>query len=351
MTHTLFVMGLALLILPAVVGIAQVQKPGSGDPPQVEITNGPLRAKVYLPDAQNGFYRGTRFDWSGVVATLAYAGHNYYGPWVARLEPQVYDFEFRGAEIIGSPCSSAVGPVDEFKNGTSAVGFDEAKIGGTFIKIGVGVLRKQGAKYDPYTLYDIVDHGKWTVKTHADSVEFTQELADPASGYGYIYHKTVRLVAGKPQMVLEHRLKNTGRRALEGSVYNHNFLVLDGQTVGPDFSVAFPFPIHSPEPPSPQLAELRGKNFVYLKELTGKDVAAAPLEGFGGTAGDNEVRIENRRQGAGMLIRGNRPLASLYLWSIRSVLAVEPYVAYSIEPGQEFDWNVTYDYYTLGAAK
>jgi hypothetical protein len=23
--------------------------------------------KLYLPDAEHGFYRGTRFDWSGVV--------------------------------------------------------------------------------------------------------------------------------------------------------------------------------------------------------------------------------------------------------------------------------------------
>ena len=66
-------------------------------------------------------------------------------------------------------------------------------------------------RYDHSRTYTIVDAGKWTVKKHRDFVEFTQELTDAADGYGYIYQKTVRLVAGKPQMVIEHRLKNTGK--------------------------------------------------------------------------------------------------------------------------------------------
>ena len=38
--------------------------------PQAEISSGRLHAKLYLPDAQSGYYRGTRFDWSGVIAAL-----------------------------------------------------------------------------------------------------------------------------------------------------------------------------------------------------------------------------------------------------------------------------------------
>ena len=59
------------------------------------------------------------------------------------------------------------------------------------------------------------------------------------------------------------------------------------------------------------------------------------------------MRIENRHVGAGVVIRGDHPLTDMFLWSIRSVLAVEPYIKMEIEPGSEFDWNVRYDYYTL----
>ena len=109
--------------------------------------------------------------------------------------------------------------------------------------------------------------------------------------------KTVRLVAGKPEMVLEHRLKNTGRRAIQTSVYNHNFLVLDHQPPGPDFSLTVPFQIHSPQPPNKDLAEIRGNQFVYLKALANQDVVSTPMLGFSDSPKDNEIRIENSRVG------------------------------------------------------
>ena len=47
------------------------------EPPKAEISNGQIRAVVYLPDAQSGFYRSTRFDWSGIVGSLKFGGHEY----------------------------------------------------------------------------------------------------------------------------------------------------------------------------------------------------------------------------------------------------------------------------------
>ena len=179
-------------------------------------------------------------------------------------------------------------------------------------------------------------------------MEFTQELTDPSTGYGYIYHKTVRLVKGKPEMVLEHSLKNTGHRTIQSTVYNHNFLVLDKQPPGPDFSLTVPFQIHSSQPPVKELAEIRGNQLVYLAHSGYHDQVATPLEGFTDSPKDYEIRIENHRVGAGMLIRGDHPLSSEGLWSIRSVLSVEPFVAMTLEPGAEFSWEVSYQYYTLG---
>jgi hypothetical protein len=339
----------ALLTLTAVSGLAGSWNTSAAVVPQAEITNGELRVKLYLPDARHGYYRGTRFDWSGVIAALEYKGHNYYGPWYNRIDPRVHDFQYEDAEIVASTCSGISGPAEEFQTNHCALGFDEAKVGGTFVKIGVGVLRKDSGEYDFVKQYEMVDPGKWSVKTHRDSVDFTQELTDPATGYGYIYRKTVRLIPGKPEMVLEHRLKNTGRRTIQSSVYNHNFLVLDYQPPGPDFSLTVPFRIQSPNPPNKDLAEVRGNQFVYLRALANQDVVFTPMLGFSDSPQDNEIRIENSRVGAGLLIRGNRPLSNMNLWSIRSVLSVEPFIAITIDPGREFSWEVSYQYYTLAA--
>ena len=222
-----------------------------------------VRARIYLPDPKSGYYRGTRFDWSGVVHSLQYKGHDYYGPWFNKTNPTVHDFVYEGPDIIAGPCSAITGPVDEF----APIGWEAAKPGGNFVKIGIGALRRpdEGGYVDNYTVYEIANPGKWTIHRNPDSIEFLQELADPSSGYAYLYRKTVRLTAGKPEMVLEHSLKNTGTHAIQTSVYNHNFLVLDKQPPGPDFVITVPFPIQTKQPPNKKLAEIRGNQIVYLK--------------------------------------------------------------------------------------
>lgn len=320
----------------------------AADPPSAIITNGQIRAKLYLPDGVHGFYRGTRFDWSGVINSLQFAGHDYYGPWFTKTDPNVHDFIYQADEIIAGPCSAITGPVDEF----GPVGWDDATPGRTFIKIGIGALRKpDDHPYDNYRLYEIADPGKWKIEKKGNSVEFVQTVADSSSGFGYVYRKDVKLIDGKPEMVLQHTLRNTGNRAIETTVYNHNFLVLDRQSLGAGVTLTVPFQIQSPRPPDKSLAEIRGNQIVYLKTLKGRDTVATSLQGFGDRVEDNQIRIENSALGAGMTIRADRPLVRESLWSIRSVIAVEPFIALSIEPGKEFTWTSTYEYFTLPAAR
>ena len=314
----------------------------AADLPKAEISNGPLEAKIYLPDAKRGFYQGTRFDWSGVIDSLKFQGHNYYGPWFNKTRPDVHDFIYEGNDIIAGPCSAITGPVDEF----APLGWDDAKPGESFIKIGIGALRKPGdGKYDHYTLYPIADHGKWNVKRHSDSVEFTQQLS--AAGYSYVYRKTVRLVPGKPEMVLEHSLKNRGARAIHTNVYNHNFLTLDEQSPGPGVTISVPFQIQSTHPPDKKLAEIRSNKILYIDALKDRNTVATPIEGFSDKVSDHIVRIEDTRVGAGMKIQADRPLWRESLWSIRTVLAVEPFIEITVDPGAEFSWSSTYEYYVL----
>ena len=330
----------------ATLALLAASLPGADDAPFAEIGNGEISVKIYLPDAKQGFYRGTRFDWSGVLFSLQYKGHEYYGPWFQRTDPKIHDFVYDGNDIVAGPCSAITGPVDEFR----PLGWDAAKPGETFLKIGVGTLRKpENGKYDAYRLYDIAEPGKWTVRKFRDRIEFLHQLTDMASGYSYVYKKTVRLVQGEPEMVLEHSLKNTGQRNIDTTVYNHNFLILDGQPPGPGLTITTPYAVESAHPPNKDLADIRGKQIVYLKALEGKDVVFCPVQGFGPRAEDNQVSIENSKLGIGMSIQGDRPLHSQSLWSIRSVMAIEPFVALTIEPGRESLWKSTYRYYTLPA--
>ena len=64
------------------------------------ITNGIVTAQIYLPDQDKGFYKATRFDWSGIIGSLIYQGIDYFGQWYSKHNPRVND--------------AISGPVEEF---------------------------------------------------------------------------------------------------------------------------------------------------------------------------------------------------------------------------------------------
>jgi len=330
------------------IGLATVLAAASlcaAEYPSAEISSGDLLVKLYLPDARTGFYRASRFDWSGMIASLVYRGHEYYGPWFQRVDPSIHDFTYDGPDIVASPCTAAIGPAEEFITGASQpLGYNDAKAGGSFVKIGVGALRKpDDSKYDQFRLYELVNGGTWTVQKTAQSIELIQTLTDPHSGYGFVYRKTVSV--SKNEMTIAHRLRTTGSKPIDTNVYNHNFLRIDGATPGPDYTITVPFAIQSHHPPDPALAEIRGNQIVYRKLLINQDRVATPIEGFGTNPKDYDVRIENSRSHAGLQITGDRPLESESLWSIRAVLAVEPFVKIHAAPGEEFSWSMKYTYF------
>ena len=313
------------LVICLFVGLCYGAAP---EPPQASITNGLIQTTLYLPDTGAGYYRGTRFDWSGAFKSLDYAGHSYVSQWFENYKPKTHD--------------AINGPVEEF----TPLGFADAKPGDAFVKIGVGLLRKSSDK--PYafaTHYDVVDHGKWTTKTRSDYVEFTHELTD-ATGYGYRYTKTVRLTKGKPELVLEHKLKNTGQKAIETSVYNHNFFVLDKQPTGPQITVRFPFVVKAEGKGFGSVILARDSSLTYSRGLEKKEnVYSAGLQGFGPTASDYDIRIENLKTGAGVRATSDHPLEKLVFWACATTSCPEPYIRLTVAPGQTITWKIAYELY------
>jgi len=302
------------------------------DYPKAEISNGLIHAELMLPDSRNGSYRGTRFDWSGIISSLEFGGHEYFGRWYEHHDPKIHD--------------AITGPVEEFRTNDKGLGYDEAKPGGTFVRIGIGTVRKpEEAAYGPFQTYEIVDPGNWTIRKHKDRIEFTHRL-NSDDGYAYIYRKTVRLVEGKPELIIEHSLKNTGRKTIETTQYNHNFFVIDHEVVGPDVIVKFPFT------PVAQrgfagLAEIHGQEIVFPHELEGKNGVFSELGGSSKNVKDYDFRVENLQSRAGVWITSDQPLERINFWAIRTVAAVEPYITLRIEPGKRSQWKIRYDFYVL----
>jgi len=294
--------------------------------PKTDISNGLITAKLYLPDAEKGYYRGSRFDWSGVIYELKYDGHDYFGQWFRNYDPKKND--------------AICGPVEEF----SAIGYAQAPVGGEFIRIGIGGLSKPVENgYQRFGYYELSNPGKWTVKKAKNYVIFTHQLQDVA-GYSYVYEKKVHLVKGKPQMVLEHKLKNTGKKTIQTDVHNHNFFMIDHQPTSPDVVVKFAFPVSvTPEHPA---VRINGQQIEYICEPD-EAILFEEVQGHSKSVKDYDFRIENVKTGAGVRITGDKPISKILYWSSTTTQCPEPYIDIDISPGETFSWTITYDFYTF----
>ncbi len=305
----------------------------AADAPQKTLENGKLKAVFYLPGA-DGYYRGSRFDWSGVIKSLSFNGHEYFGVWFDKYDPELHD--------------AITGPVEEFLNGDEALGYSAAKPGGSFVRIGIGALKKaDNMPFERFGRYELVNRGTRSLSEKRDRITFRHELKDTDSGYAYSYEKTVRMIPGEAAMVIEHRLKNTGKKTIATETYNHNFFMIDGEPTGPNMQVKFGFVAKPDRDMNAMAGNLADGQLNYSRVIPKGESVFTEVKGFGGDAKDYDLRIENKKTRAGVRIRGDRPISKFVFWSIQTVLSPEPYVKMEIAPGKSFAWSIRYDFYTF----
>jgi hypothetical protein len=141
-------------------------------------------------------------------------------------------------------------------------------------------------------------------------------------------------------MIIAHRLRNTGRKPIASSMYNHNFLTLDPGNA--NILVTLPFPAMTAQPP--QRLVLEGNTVRWPRALVERESAQVLLHDESRPPQPYDVRVESTRTGAGFHVTGDAPITRFNLWSIRTVMAVEPYNAVSVAPGAEQRWSYTYTY-------
>ena len=66
----------------------------------LKLKNAGIQMELCIPDRELGYYRGTRFDWSGIFHSVQADGANYVEEWFDDYDPLRHD--------------CVCGPVDEF---------------------------------------------------------------------------------------------------------------------------------------------------------------------------------------------------------------------------------------------
>ncbi len=296
------------------------------DFPKTTISNGLITASVATEThRKDNFYQGQRFDWSGIVYDLHCGGHSYFGKWFEGIDPEFHD--------------NISGPVNEF----GQIGYDDAAVGGEFLKIGVGVLKKDNAS--PYNFranYKIVDGGRWECSYGANWISYQQTVNSKIASYQY--KKTIELVPGKPTMKIRHSLKNTGTTKIDTTVYCHNFFMLDSEPAGKNIEMLFAYNPSGAEvlADSREFSEAVGNKIAFKDTLPPEKFVL--YRGFdGGNKIENyDFTLKNKKTGAAVRITCDKPLLKATFWSCTDTYCIEPFNKIEISPGEEFSWTTVY---------
>jgi len=291
--------------------------------PSLTISNEEVEMKIYLPDAENGMYRATRFDWSGVIGSVKYKNHEYFGYWKDTHDPYFHE--------------DLTGPVEGYIK--PGLGYEEAEPGGKYVRIGVGIIEKPDEEAYHFTnSYKLLDHGHWTVDHGADWISFKHELNSDI-GYSYIYEKIIKLKSNG--FTLEHKLMNTGEKSIETDQFNHIFFMIDGEQSGTAFNISFPYPITTEDDPK-GFAEIKDNELNFIKNLEDDDSFFLSLNGYSTEVEDHKVTVVNRKSGAGVSYTIDKPLHRMAFWACKTTLSPENFIWIAVEPGEEDEWTSEY---------
>lgn len=332
------------MILPHVLAAAEVARPSQGDRrpagegvafpqyPHERLEAGSMRAWFYSPDARSGYYRGTRFDWSGLISRVQAKGHSFF-------------CEFNAASHDPLNHDDVPGTAEELSMTMPPPNFAEAAPGDPFVKIGIGLLDKtEDKEYGFWKSYPVRKAADWKTVRKPGEVEFSQTIEGP-NGWACYYTKTIRLVPDASQLVIHRRLKNIGTKTIDTDHYGHNFLQIDGVPAGPDYALDFPFTPRLGADSRPQgCVEVKGKSLVFLKAMPEGQALWVRLEGFDATAAHNRVTIRNTRTGGKLSISTDQPLLRFAFYSNRGVLSPEPFVSVKAAPGETREWSTIYGF-------
>ena len=288
---------------------------------EIKIGKDGLELTLCVPSFETGYYRGTRFDHSGIFRRIIQNGFVIADEWFDGADPYRHD--------------TVCGASEEFDQS----GYQDAEAGEVFLKPGVGLLLKDDSTYDHFKLYDVADPGKWTIVNDESEASFIHVI--DSDDWGYVYEKVIRVIGGS-EFEITHRLCNTGASKIEGQTYNHNFYTFGSARPGPQIEIDFPFTPCGHWRAEYDSVALSEKGIRYSRPLQqGESVFMGDLNPVERKPKDGEV-FSISADGHKVTFGSDQPFDHIVFWSNHRVGCIEPFIPYSLNPGDEFEWTYTF---------
>jgi len=296
----------------------------------IELRNEHAALLVMCPVDSAGFNVASRFDRAGmVVAARSADGSSYFGPIV---DPQQHD------PTIDDHVAGTAG---EFGR-DAPLGYEQADPGDTFVKIGVGVLRRVNDK--PYFFrdnYPLVDAGQWEIESGGDRLTMTQTLDGPG-GWSYVYRTRVELLENEAGFAIHRTLTNTGDQRFVTDHYCHNFIVLDGQPISPDYRLELtPRHVVAEDRKVAGWVSFDGHHLRLTHPLTSGRALWLPLQ-YSATD-DDRWRAAVTIGQSGVVCEQEPAPDRVVVYVKDPYMSVEPFIDIDLEPGRSMTWTARYE--------
>lgn len=305
---------LLLLVIPT-IGFSQLKKSNMHI-----LKNDLLEVHIDLPENN---YQGSRFDWTGKIAEVYYKGIL-----VTTTEKINGTDEF----IYGK------GLYNEFGIETP-IGFDEIHEGEYFHKIGIGMLKKEGDKYEFFKEYEIKPaHFKITDEPNKIIIEC---ISEEVNGYAYRLRKEIELL--ERDIIIHYKLVNTGEKTIKTDEYTHNFLAFNNELMGEDYILTFSHPVKQDQ----FWAAVNPENKV---EVGKQDFSfnATPEEQFffanvlGKVESEVFYMLTHNKLNIGMSETTDFIPSKVNLWGWKHVISPELFFEINLKKGEEAEWTRSY---------
>lgn len=226
----------------------------------------------------------------------------------------------------------------------AALGFEDAKVGEWFHKIGVGLLKKVKDQYDFTAPYEIRP-ANFDIKQEPNKVIINCK-SETVNGYSYILRKEV--ILKENSFTIHYYLKNTGEKDIVTDEYIHNFLGINNEVMGSNYTLKLPFTL------KPELFNANvnpeGKVAVVQNQF---NFSGSPKDQFfySNLSGSKLVRANweliNHKSNIGINETGSFETDKINLWGWHHVVSPELFHKISIKPGESEKWSRTYNLFKI----
>ncbi|WP_066219949.1 hypothetical protein [Formosa haliotis] len=291
--------------------------------PHTEISNDNVTMSLFLPDRKKGFYQGSDWDWSGLIASLEYKGQSI--------------FKASSLNQKSKTIENLSGPIEE-----ATIGYTEATNSGKFIRLGVGILQKpkRVVNNSEQTEYKILDHGTWKINYGADWIDFTHTISSDF-GYAYIYKKRIKL--SKQGFVVEHAIQNTGSKPMHLEWNTSTSFKAENNKAELPFQIIYPYKIKT-ENTLEDYVNISGNAIQFTKALGGLSVNLN-LKGFESITPNTKLTIENPNSKVGLTMSIDQNLIKEQLFANGNLISLGNRIAISVPVNGEKTWITHYFLY------